>query len=162
LQLFDFRKMQSIHRREFTNVQTCVNWSADGERLLSCGRDDVIRCFDDALCTFEQSVIPFRHKNNTGIWISDFKPVFHPKYSEIVVTGNLDKKGIDFIHFGKANVGERQSKAKSFNVNALDRIKSVHSFGAVHERFDDYLFGVTYGKIVFYVNLSSGEEQMNE
>eukprot|EP01083_Nonionella_stella_P142069 438792_1 len=152
LQLWDFRyikedKMQCVHQNKCDRVLMTVNWSENGERLLTCGRDDYIRVYGNALNTFKNDVMKMKHKNNTGIWICDYKPVFHPEYSEIVLTGNLDQKGIDVLYFGK------DDKTKRYNIHDMTKVRGVHTFGAVHRRHSDYLFGVTYDKLVFYANI---------
>ena len=74
-----------------------------------------------------------KHLNNTGIWICDFKPVFHPKYPQIITTGNMERKGVDVLYFGK------NGKIKQHNINDLRKVKSVHTFGQFHPRYDEYL-----------------------
>ena len=153
LQLFDFRmikinnNIQCIHQRKFKNAQKNINFSHDGSRLLTCGRDDFIRVYENPLNTFNRQYLQIKHSNNTGIWICDFKPEFHPRYPQIVLTGNLERKGIDILYFGS------NGQIKQHNVNDLSKTKGVHTFGQFHPRFDDYLFGVTYDKIVMYYRI---------
>ena len=74
-------------------------------------------------------------------------PIFHPRFSEIVLTGSLQHKGIDILYLGK------DKKTKSHNIHDLGKVKGVHTFGAFHPKVDDYLFGITYEKMVYYVRV---------
>ena len=156
LQFWDFRKIgadfkEPVHRRTFQRVQHGVNFSSDGSALLTVGRDDYVRVFHDAVNSFYRDEVKIAHSNNTGIWICDFKPIFHPRFSEIVLTGSLQHKGIDILYLGK------DKKTKSHNIHDLGKVKGVHTFGAFHPKVDDYLFGITYEKMVYYVRVP-GEE----
>jgi len=156
LQLRDFRKIgqdskEAVHFRAFPRVQKAINFSSDGTALLSAGCDDFVRVFHAAMHSFDRAEVRMPHSNNTGIWICDFKPVFHPKYSEIVVTGSLQQKGIDCLFLGK------DGRRKSHNVRDLANVKGVHSFGAFHPKSDEYLFGVSYEKMVFYARVPGAD-----
>jgi len=156
LQLWDFRKIgadlkEPVHRRTFAKVQNAINFSSDGSALLAAGRDDFVRVFHDPMHSFYRDEVKVQHWNQTGIWISDFKPVFHPKYAEVVLTGSLRQKGIDVLYLG------RDGQTKCRNIHDLERVKGVHSFGAFHPKFDDYLFGVTYEKLVFYARIPDAD-----
>jgi len=160
LQFWDFRKIgadfkEPVHRRTFARVQHGVNFSSDGTALLSVGRDDYVRVFHDAVNSFYRDEVKIQHWNNTGIWICDFKPVFHPRFSEIVLTGSLKEKGIDVLYLGKGGT------TKSRNIKDLNQIKGVHTFGEFHPKMDDYLFGICYEKMVYYVRVPGGEEAVD-
>lgn len=156
LQLWDLRKIgadlkEPVHRRTFPRVQHGIDFSSDGAALLTAGRDDFVRVFHDPMHSFYGDEVKIAHSNNTGIWICDFKPVFHPRYSEVVLTGSLQQKGIDVLYLGK------DQRTKSQNIHDLNRVKGVHSFGAIHPKFEEYLFGISYEKMVFYARVPGAD-----
>ena len=152
----------AVFGKQYSNVVSSLNWSHNGDRLLACGRDNYIHVYNSpAIYGFNnisQPHMSFQHNNNTGIWISMFDPVFHPLYPQIVITGNLEKKGIEIIKFPYYGINGKEAKPSSKMVGDPQQLRSVFSFGQFHSRRTDYLFGVTYTKVTMWRCIDSSQQ----
>jgi len=127
-----------------SKVQQSVNVSRDGTRLVVSGRDNHIRVFSNPSRDL-QDVQKINHNNNTGIWISPFRPVFHPNNPNYVFSGELGDRVIGIYNFSS-----RKNNVSRFSMRDK-KVGSVFSFAQFHEP-SQRIISVTYGKVHMWTN----------
>jgi WD40 repeat protein len=84
-------KLKPVHTLEgHTHSINAAYISPDGEYLVSVGHDDTVRTwhnFTNPSVAFD--CIVTRHDNNTGRWLSTFRPTFDPKQPHTFILGSM-------------------------------------------------------------------------
>ena len=99
ISLYDVRKSSASSRNSMkalvTHIQHTLTISAatiapDGEYLVSVAHDNTIRTWQNfTQPSVEADCIVTRHDNNTGRWLSTFRPAFDPKHDHVFALGSM-------------------------------------------------------------------------
>jgi len=96
--IFDVRKMNkklkpiSTMKEGGKTMDVCHFSLITGNKLLACGYDDRVRIYDTSNLSQPKLLSQCRHDNNTGRWLSNFRPIWAPLREDTWVIGNITAK----------------------------------------------------------------------
>ena len=102
---------------------TSAFFSSDGARLVSTSNDDLVRVWHDAPRCAGDPAVTIKHNNHTGRWLSNFRCVFDPADSDVVVIGAMTVRHIEAY---SAVDGKRLAARGDELLTAVPTLNAVH------------------------------------
>jgi len=114
--LSEFKAKQSITSSFFSRVS--------GKRLIATSYDNHIYAWDDVINKgFEtENLTSINHNNNTGRWLTGFKPFWHPQSDDIFSIGSMDRS----VEIYSAKSGKRVSKLQHELLTTVPSLNAFH------------------------------------
>jgi len=124
------------------SLSSCAFSSTSGDQVVTMSSDDKIRLFDTT--TMSKRINPqcqTRHNNQTGRWLTPFRPAWHPLREGMLVTGSMERP--------------RQIEVwntEGGNLDMVTRLRgedlgSVCSLVDIHPRMDIVVGGNSSGRV---------------
>lgn len=119
--------------------------SPDGQYLVSVSQDDTVHVMHSFLSdTMKKTVL--RHNNQTGRWLSTFRPCFDEKMSSSFMLGSLDQPRVIQIFTASMSSTETVQAALSVTLRG-EFLGSVCSRNAFHSSLDVVAGGNSSGRV---------------
>ncbi|CEM11036.1 unnamed protein product [Vitrella brassicaformis CCMP3155] len=118
------------------------NWRVEGKEKPSA----YLRTHGNSFHFFDKKAkIPgcacIAHNNNTGLWITDFDPKWHPRIPGVFTSGSLDRK-VEVFVTSFAHPGGHKATLE-------DDAITISSFAAIHSNYD-ILASISYGNLAIW------------
>jgi len=96
---------------------------AEGNRIVATSYDNHLYCWDDVIKKGLENLTSINHNNNTGRWLTGFKPYWHPTTDDVFSVGSMDRS----VEFFSASSGKRLNKINSDLMTTVPSLNAFHS-----------------------------------
>jgi WD40 repeat protein len=145
---FDMRKLESssnpqpFQQIQYNKVVKAMKFSANGEYLLTTSYDDYVRVYrSSSAAIIPEEICKFSHVNQVGLWVSDFKPTFHPENSDLFLIGNVRQHGVSLF-----SIKHNREVANLADPNAVTGVQSLAEIAGGCYDNNPPLITTSYGK----------------
>eukprot|EP01032_Pedospumella_encystans_P014180 gene14180-16305_t len=121
--------------------------SPDGEYLVSVGQDHTLRTWRNFSLPHEDAdCVVTRHDNNTGRWLSTFRPAFDPKHPHAFALGSMIKQRrveiFSPVSLGKSFATPDGAKKGTKKAAAQESSKEPYDLKLLHNLENEWLASV--------------------
>ncbi|XP_046687050.1 WD repeat-containing protein 76-like [Homalodisca vitripennis] len=102
---------------------TSAFFSPDGSKIVSTCNDDYLRFYDTSDLANPKETHKVMHNNHTGRWLSVFKAVWHPRSSDLLFIGSMQKPNLIQLY---SATGQLMRELKGQELTTICPVISLH------------------------------------